>query len=234
MNKNTCKYCGKEIPRTNKFCNNSCAASYNNKKRGARSEETKRKISESVRKYVIKKQKAHENKIVYRICENCGMKFEVKRNSKNRLSIAKFCSNNCRSKYLSNINKVLGSGGFREGSVKNYKSGWFNGIHCDSSWELAFLLWHRDHNIVVKRCEEVRCYVLNNIKHKYFPDFVVENKIYEIKGINDEINKAKQQYNQDIIFLYKNDIQMYIDYAKTTYGNFINCYDKKDKINISH
>ena len=46
--KKLCKFCGKEIiggDNRKKFCNNSCAASYNNKKRGNHSEETKNKIA---------------------------------------------------------------------------------------------------------------------------------------------------------------------------------------------
>ena len=50
-NPNSCKECGTNFSYEQKgktFCNNSCAAKFNNKKRGARTEETKRnnKISE--------------------------------------------------------------------------------------------------------------------------------------------------------------------------------------------
>ena len=34
-------------------------------------------------------------------------------------------------------------GGYREGSARNYKYGYYGGILCDSSWELAFLLLSR-------------------------------------------------------------------------------------------
>lgn len=227
MSNNTCKHCGKQIADYKIFCNSSCAASFNNKARGSRTEETKQKIRESLKKH--ESERIKNLPIVFRKCKHCGTEFEVNRISKNRLARTKFCSDECRNKYLSDINKEMGSGGFREGSVKNYKSGWFDGIHCDSSWELAFLIWHRDHNIIVERCRETRYYILNNIEYKYFPDFVIDNKIYEIKGIDDEMNKAKQQYNPDVIFLYKDDIKKYVDYAKETYGDFINCYDKKDK-----
>ena len=229
-----CKQCGKQIANHKTFCNSSCAAIFNNKERGARSEETKRKIGQTLKERAIKLNAEHAEQIkelpvVFRVCECCGNKFEVKRTTRNRLTRAKFCSDECRNKFLSDINKEMGSGGFREGSVKNYKSGWFNGIHCDSSWELAFLIWHKDHNIDVKRCCETRYYIINEKKHKYFPDFVVNDKIYEIKGINDDINKAKQEYNPDVVFLYREDVEKYINYAKETYGNFIKLYDIKDK-----
>lgn len=56
-----CLFCGKEIiggDCRKKFCNNSCAASYNNKKRGKHSEETKNKIALSMQ------EKNKEHKIV--------------------------------------------------------------------------------------------------------------------------------------------------------------------------
>lgn len=225
-----CLNCGKETI-NDKFCSNSCAASFNNKNRKY-SVETKEKISKSVKLYneTHKVQKT-------RTCIFCNKIFLVQRIKNDRFSKSKFCSNECRNKYLSKINKYLskinkemGSGGFREGSVKNYKSGWYKGIHCDSSWELAFAIYHIDNNIDIKRCTEVRTYILNGITKKYFPDFVVNGIIYEIKGINNDISKAKQMYNNDICFLFKKDLIKYIEYAKTKYGNnFIKLYDKKDK-----
>ena len=55
MNPKHCLNCGTKIPyerRGGKFCNSSCAASYNNKKNGPKSDETKRNISSGIRKYL--------------------------------------------------------------------------------------------------------------------------------------------------------------------------------------
>lgn len=46
-----CKQCGTEIPNHKQFCNNSCAAKYNNKRRKPRSEASKKKTSESIKKH---------------------------------------------------------------------------------------------------------------------------------------------------------------------------------------
>jgi hypothetical protein len=221
--KRKCLNCGEETI-NDKFCSKSCAASFNNKNRKY-SVETKEKISKSVKLY----NETHKVQKI-RKCIFCKKTFIVQRNKSGKFSNSKFCSSECRNKYLSKINKEIGSGGFREGSVKNYKSGWYKGIHCDSSWELAFVIYHIDNNIDIKRCTEVRTYILNGITKKYFPDFVVNGIIYEIKGINNDISKAKQLYNNDICFLFKNDLTKYIEYVKTKYGsNFIDLYDKKDK-----
>ena len=215
-----------------KYCCKSCANS-NRKK----SEKTKQKISDSIKKYIETNRTLgfiqKDNKIKLRVCEFCGKEFmpkvSINKNGKKIISHAKTCSTECRNNLLSLKNKLAGNGGFREGSVKNYKSGWFNGIHCDSSWELAFLIWHRDNNICVERCKDIRTYILNEIEYKYYPDFIIDNIIYEIKGIDDDVSKAKQYYNPDIKFLYKSDMKKYIDYATSKYGNFINLYDIKDK-----
>ena len=51
--KRYCLECGKElIKKTNeKFCSSSCAALYNNRRKGSQTEDTKKKISESLKKY---------------------------------------------------------------------------------------------------------------------------------------------------------------------------------------
>ena len=91
-----CLNCGAVLvyeKRHNLFCSSSCAASYNNAKRGPRSEETKLKISNSVRANfglnefndIEEFRELHINRCLY-----CGK--ETKRNE--------FCSNECKNKYL--------------------------------------------------------------------------------------------------------------------------------------
>lgn len=62
------------------------------------------------------------------------------------------------------------------------KHGWYKGIYCDSSWELAFLVYHLEHNLNIKRCTERRKYIFNNEIHIYTPDFITDEGIIEIKG----------------------------------------------------
>jgi predicted nucleic acid-binding Zn ribbon protein len=59
-NKKYCLNCNKELKSSQtKFCSSSCAASYNNKLRGPRTEETKNKIREAIKlRYPDKKQKS--------------------------------------------------------------------------------------------------------------------------------------------------------------------------------
>lgn len=73
------------------------------------------------------------------------------------------------------------AGGRRIGSGRG-KKGWYKGIYCDSSWELAYLVYYLDHGKNIKRCKEHREYIFNNEKHIYIPDFVTDEGIIEIKG----------------------------------------------------
>lgn len=117
-------------------------------------------------------------------------------------------------------------GGYRHGSGKG-KSGKYKGIHCDSTWELAFLIYHLDNNLYIERCKERRKYIFNNEEHFYTPDFITDKGIIEIKGYSTEQWESKLKQNPDIIVLYKEEIQQYIEYCKNTYkcDNLESLYD---------
>ncbi len=118
------------------------------------------------------------------------------------------------------------TGGFRIGGGKG-KKGSYKGFYCDSSWELAFLVYHLDHNIPIERCSEIRYYKYEGHTRKYYPDFIVDSKIYEIKGYVTEQSKAKSDQNPDIITLLKEQVKPYLEYATITYGSdFISLYQQ--------
>ena len=118
------------------------------------------------------------------------------------------------------------AGGLREGSGRG-KKGWYKGIFCDSSWELAFVIYHIDHNIPIKRCEEKRPYEYKGRIHYYIPDFIVDNKVIEIKGFNTEQWRVKMSNNKDVTVLYEKDMKQYFEYVENKYGkNYIKMYDK--------
>lgn len=110
------------------------------------------------------------------------------------------------------------SGGYRKGSGRGH-AGWYKNIFCDSSWELAFLVYYKEHNLYIKRCNERRKYIFNNIEHIYIPDFITNDGIIEIKGYKTEQSEAKRVQNPDIIFLYEKDIKYCIDYTINKYGH---------------
>ena len=112
------------------------------------------------------------------------------------------------------------------------KYGWYKGIWCDSSWELAWVMFNLDHNISFTRCKERFEYIINDKKRLYYPDFELsDGTIVEIKGfINKNWEEKLKQFPKDrkLIVLYKKEIKPYLKYAIDTYGrNFTSLYTKK-------
>lgn len=121
-------------------------------------------------------------------------------------------------------------GGHRDGSGRGYK-GKFHGIYCDSSWELAFVVYHIENNLYIERCDERRKYIFNNENRTYIPDFKTSEGIIEIKGYSTKQWEEKLKQNPDIKVLYKNDIKPYLEYVESKYGKkfWEVLYDKKDE-----
>ena len=222
-----CEKCGKEFDKEMseqrynnvknhpKFCCRSCANSH------IVTEEHKQKTSQSVKSFFQEHPVTTEPKTY--LCKYCGNPFTM--NTKRDTNGRKYCSYKCRENWIEeNVKPKLG--GYRKGSGRG-KHGWYKGIYCDSSWELAFVIYHLEHNINIKRCKNPRKYIFEGKEFKYYPDFEINNKIYEIKGYSTKRWEAKISQNSDIIVLMKEDMQKYLDYCIKKYGNnFIYLYDK--------
>lgn len=131
---------------------------------------------------------------------------------------------------ISRTMKSRKCGGYRQGSGRG-KKGWYKGIFCDSSYELAYLIYCLDHNIKIQRNTEKFEYIFNNEKHLYLPDFIVEGEFVEIKGYYTEQVKAKiEQFPFEIKVLFEKDLKPVFTYVKEKYGkDFIKLYEKRDK-----
>lgn len=120
------------------------------------------------------------------------------------------------------------SGGYRQGSGRG-KKGTYKGYYCDSSWELAYVIYNIDHNIKFERNEELFPYEFNGEQHKYKPDFIEGDTYVEIKGYFTEQVKAKDKaFPFKLKYIDKNSIKPYIAYVERTYGkDFISMYEEK-------
>lgn len=217
-----CEKCGKIVTESfgsSRFCSRSCANSR------SRPKEVRDKISAGVRKSVERlgkdvfshkevTSKLHQKCLSKYIsnptyCKVCGKTLSYE----NRFR--KTCSKECFTKQNSK------NGGFKEGSVKNHKYGHYRGIQCDSSWELAFLVYHLDNNIEIKRNKDGFKYIFDDKEHTYYPDFIVDDTYVEIKNymtpqVQAKIDYFPKELNYKI-FLY-NDLRVYIDYCVEKYG----------------
>jgi hypothetical protein len=116
-------------------------------------------------------------------------------------------------------------GGYKPGSGIG-KKGWYKGYWCDSSWELAYVIYCLEHNICIVRNLEHREYMWNNKVTHYIPDFIVQGELQEIKGYSSPQWEAKLEANPDVKVLYGPDLVHVFKYVKGKYGkDFIKLYE---------
>ncbi len=187
-----------------RFCSKMCARAFSTR---AKRQEINTKVSKKL------------TRVSYGICEFCGK--EYKKNKKHQ----KFCCLICASK--SNSKRIFRrGGGYRKNSGKG-KMGWYKGIHCQSSWELAFLLYSEYMGIKVERCKQVFEYIYNGKKYKYYPDFECSGQIFEIKGFLREKDAEKiSQCPVKITVLDKKAFKPILDFVVKKYGtDFVRLYE---------
>lgn len=132
------------------------------------------------------------------------------------------------------------NGGYKPGAIKKgFKYGTYKGFYCDSSWELAFVIYCLDHNIEFNRNKIGFDYLLNNRIRKFYPDFIIGDTYYEVKGGYDKnVNAKLVNFPHKIILIDQEKIKPYLRYTKEKYGkDFIRLYDRNhpswmDKENI--
>lgn len=162
-----------------------------------------------------------------KLCKNCGSKIS-------KTNKTGYCSRNkeCR-KLISSITseKISKStkgktGGYRDKGGRG-KQGWFNGIYCNSSWELAFLIWCRDEKIQVKRNKIGFSYFYKGKIKKFYPDFIIDGNYIEIKGYMGDQNTEKlSQFKGKLEVIGREEIGKYLKYTIEKYGkNFTNMYE---------
>lgn len=104
----------------------------------------------------------------------------------------------------------------------NGKKGWYDGEFFDSAWELAFYVYYKEHNLNIKRygyTADPLKYVFEGSIHRYFPDFITDEGIVEIKGRMNEKAKAKAIQFPDIIIIDKDKMKPILDYIISKYGD---------------
>jgi hypothetical protein len=116
-------------------------------------------------------------------------------------------------------------GGYRLGGGIG-KQGWYKGFWCNSSWELAYVAYCIDHSINITRNNRGFEYTFKNQKHKYYPDFILDNTYIEIKGYISEQAKAKiDQFPHKLEVIDKQKVKEYVRYVKSKHGkDFVKLY----------
>ena len=208
-----CEKCNKEHDGTfgsGRFCSIFCSNSR------TRTKKIREKISISV-KNSEKSKRANNNRKVVKLkkcCPICTTVFETYNTERGQKKI--YCSRDCYNKDITLEFRKKPLGGYRKGAG-NGKSGYYKNIWCDSTYELVYLIWNIDHNIPIQRYSGYFEY--NNGK-KYYPDFLVNGNIVEVKGYFTELVEEKAK-DLDIKILYKEDLWECFEYVKKTYNTTI-------------
>jgi hypothetical protein len=137
-----------------------------------------------------------------------------------------------KQKISETMKKNPNSGGVRKGSGRGNK-GWYNGFWCDSSWELAWVIYHIDHKINFERNQIGFEYDFLGKKLRYYPDFKIGDIFYEIKGrrtyetLDNQTKEKINQFQLTLIVIYEKEMKPILDYVVKTYGkDFIKLYQK--------
>lgn len=187
------------------YCSRSCA------NRRVLDEETRQKISKTLTKHedqfckICNKVLCKKNKSGY--CVKCLQQTEEYKNK---------ISNTLKGK----------TGGYRKRSGYG-KSGWYKGYFCDSSWELAYVIYNLEHGIKFERNKEKFKYIFEGKEYNYLPDFIVDGKYVEVKGYWTKQWQAKlDQFPRELSIIGKEEIKPYLEYVENKYGrDFIKLYE---------
>lgn len=106
------------------------------------------------------------------------------------------------------------------------RKGYYKGFYCASTYELAYVIYCLDHNIQIERCKEYFEYEYQGQKHRYYPDFVVNDEIVEIKGFwNGRVNAKRDAVllqNKKYKILFPKDMDFIFKYIEEKYGKLVN------------
>lgn len=216
-----------------KTCSDRCAH------KREHSEENRKLLSQRIKDIISKKghcgvaTKSELAKRIMYVCEECGNEFQSWDKRCDLIEGVfshRFCSDECRKthtrKILSKqaIKRCLNGefGGKNNETYKKHKHGWYKGLYCGSSWELAFVLWKMHNGFVVKRSDKVLPYEYNGKTFNYYPDFEIDGIVYEVKGFEDFKAQAKHEAYPEIEYYNRERMKPIIEEVKKLFGkNFI-------------
>ena len=218
-----CEICGKKMKvkyGSGRFCSAQCSH------KRKLSEKSKTKISIQMKNYYLEKNGLFNDptkRYKYK-CSVCKKPLRI--NPKTKMCADCLYHSPEGKLKMKEINK--NSGGLRKGSGIG-KHGWYKGYYCDSTWELAYVIYNIEHNISFVRNTKGFDYIYKNKIRKYFPDFIQDDIYIEIKGYNSKIWEAKKKcFPYKLTVLTKKEIQPYLDYVISKYGkDFYKLYESQ-------
>lgn len=131
-------------------------------------------------------------------------------------------------KKISKNAKNQGFGGYNPKGGRG-KKGWYKGYWCDSSWELAWVIFNLDNNIVFSKNTKKFSYTYRGKTKNYIPDFLLESGQYiEVKGYyTEEVREKIKQFPYIIEVFDLKKMKPILDYVEMKYGkDFVRLYEE--------
>jgi hypothetical protein len=128
---------------------------------------------------------------------------------------------------LSRLALQRGLGGYERGSGRG-KKGWCRGYWCDSTYELAFVVWALDHEIPFARNLELFPYEYKGRVLHWTPDFLLADGTFvEIKGYITDQTRAKFEYFLPPLRIFtRPDLERMFNHVHGQYGkNLLALYE---------
>ena len=198
-----CAFCKKPIPyelRTNKYCSEDCRIAARPAKK-------------------LKEQKPKTKKSKGEKKSSAAYKLHPVKDISPKKHNGHVVSPEARAR-ISATMKKRHRGGYRPGSGRG-KKGWYKGFYCDSTYELAYVIYNIDHNIPFERCTLSYQYEWEGEFHQYHPDFILpDGSLVEIKGYLTDVVRAKLAAVTDrpIKLLMAKELQEIFTYVSETYN----------------
>lgn len=187
-----------------KFCSRSCGAVVNNK-----SKTGPRTFSEKWKRQAMSVLKANLERGFQKICVTCKSDFVA------GSVAARYCSKACRPSTRSG----RPVGGCRDRSGRS-KYGYFEGIWCQSTYEMAFVWKCLSEGKSIARNTEGFPYLNDKGQDRmFYPDFLVDGQYYEVKGwMTENVQRKISAFPHDIILLIGDDILNIVKAAQQHFG----------------
>lgn len=187
--KHYCLECGKEIKRRRKFCNSSCAAKYNNKRRVV-SDEQKLKVSNTLKRKYNNGELIKKCRIVHTIEKKCPVCEKIFLGTKKQI----YCSQSCVHKSPEIKEKL------RQAQLRRVESGEHRGWQCRNISSYPEQFWE-----TVLNNNDIHYERESFCTRKYFLDFYIEKNG---KKIDLEIDGKQHTYKERIIHDKERDIYL--------------------------
>lgn len=209
-----------------RFCSKKCAISFSHKNEISWVKHFKCTMCNAD---IIKAKRANVGNII--LCDNCKMvkckacDAIIKSNTK--YGLCRICLSKSK-EYKEKLSVACTcNGGYRDKGGRG-KYGWYKGYWCQSSWELAWVIYNLEHNIQFKRNTKGFTYEYDNTYHKFYPDFIMQDGTYiEIKGyMTKQAEEKIKQFVGILKVVGKIEIIPFMQYTINKYGkDFIKLYE---------